>query len=202
MTNPRKEIFNNLADTWDDYLNLSEENIRTINCILDNSDIRDNDRILDVGSGTGVLIPYLLERLGDWGSIVCIDMAEKMIRRARSKYPDSRVSFIADDVLKHSFEPEEFDQIFIFSAFQHFEDKKSTIKVLREFLKPGGYLTISHVESSEVLNNFHKNLLTAILSTDYLPSIDEMLDLIDTTQWKVAEAKDQHKLYNFRLKKI
>jgi len=202
MENPRREIFNNLADTWDEHLNLTDEKISSISYVLDKCNCQPADKILDVGCGTGVLVPFLIERIGESGSIVGIDLAEKMIEVARSKFDDSRVSFVADDIFTHPFEPASFDKIFVFSAFPHFEDKAKTVAVFHKLLKPGGCLSISHVESSEVINNFHGNLQTAVLRGDQLPSAQEMTKLIDKAGWEVLEAKDQHKLYHLLLRKI
>lgn len=35
--------------------------------------------VLDIGSGTGVAIPYLEERIGPKGKITALDIAEKML---------------------------------------------------------------------------------------------------------------------------
>jgi tRNA A58 N-methylase Trm61 len=41
---------------------------------------------LDVGSGTGVLVPFLLKAVGPAGHITIIDFAEKMAEICKAKY--------------------------------------------------------------------------------------------------------------------
>ncbi len=201
MENPRKKIFNNLAETWDEHSILTTEKQKTVNDILNHSSILLNDRILDVGCGTGILIPYLLYRLGTKGEIIGIDLAENMIKIARSKFNDKRVSFIAGDILVKAFPHNSFDKIFVFSTFPHFDDKEKYFKVFYTILKRFGILTIFHVASSIDINNYHQKLETEELKKDYLPSINEMVEFTRGSKWKVIAAEDKTDLYQFQVMK-
>ena len=201
MENPRKHIFNNLAETWDEHSILTDERLKTVTDVLNHSSILQNDRILDVGCGTGILIPHLLYRLGPNGEIVGIDFAENMIKIAKSKFTDERVSFIAGDILEKAFPHNSFDKIFVFSTFPHFDDKEEYFKVFYTILKRFGILTIFHVASSIHINDYHQNLETEILRNDYLPSINEMVEFTRGAKWKVIAAEDKTDLYQFQVMK-
>src|SRR5574344_27930 len=83
------QYFNELASNWDEHISLNEE---TISTILDKAGIVEGSRVLDVATGTGVLIPYYLKRKVE--SVCGIDISPKMIEIARSKFDDPRVSFV------------------------------------------------------------------------------------------------------------
>ncbi|MCD4656489.1 MAG: class I SAM-dependent methyltransferase [Planctomycetes bacterium] len=201
MENPRKMIFNELADTWDEHSNLTSERKETINNVLNHSSILQNDRILDVGCGTGILIPFLLYRLGPLGEVIAIDLAENMINIAREKFTDNRVSFVAGDILTKAFPHNSFDKIFVFSTFPHFDDKEGYLKVFYTILKRFGILTIFHVASSIEINNYHQKLESEVLKEDYLPSINEMVEFTRGSKWKVISAVDKTNLYQFQVMK-
>lgn len=54
------DFFNSVANDWDNMIKVDE---RKINYLLDKLSIHQEDKILDVGTGTGVLIPFLYERV-------------------------------------------------------------------------------------------------------------------------------------------
>jgi len=130
-----KEFFNSMAEKWDSICHHDENKI---NEILDLVNIKKGSKVLDVGTGTGVMIPFLTSRVGDNGEIVAVDIADKMIEFARKKYNDSNVHFVVGDVFTLELPEEHFDAIICYSVFPHFEYKLTAAEKLGRFLKPGG----------------------------------------------------------------
>lgn len=89
-----KEFFNNLADKWDDMCFHSKEKIEYI---LSKANLKEGDRVLDIGSGTGVLIPYLENIISNNGNIAAIDIAENMLKVSKEKNKYSNLKFIVGD---------------------------------------------------------------------------------------------------------
>ncbi len=142
-------FFDAHAGNWDAEMVKSDEKI---NLILDNADVGEGKKILDVACGTGVLIPYYLER--NVGSVLGADISPKMIEIAESKFDNDNVSFIVGDVEKIDID-REFDSIVVYNAFPHFQDGERLIKSLCEHLKPGGKLTIAHGMCRERIDAHH-----------------------------------------------
>ena len=138
-----------LAPGWDESLVRNEEVIRLI---LENAGITEGRDILDVGTGTGVLIPDCLSR--KVSSVTGIDLSPEMIRIAESKFAKDGVTFISGDAEKTDF-GRLFDCIVIYNAFPHFRDPEGLISHLASFLKPGGILTVAHGMSREKINARH-----------------------------------------------
>ncbi|MDD3726471.1 MAG: class I SAM-dependent methyltransferase [Candidatus Ratteibacteria bacterium] len=148
----KKEFFNNLADRWDKEDIVDIEKYRRI---ISEADIKKGQNILDVGTGTGVLIPYILEREKEV-HIFAIDFAEKMIEKFRSKGFSLNVQSFVMDIRKTTFEDNFFDRIIVNSCFPHFEEKPLVLREIHRLLKTDGIFIISHPTGRKFINELHK----------------------------------------------
>lgn len=143
------EFFDRLAPGWDADLIRSDEKIRII---LDNAHVSQGSKVLDVACGTGVLIPDYLAR--DVACVCAIDISPEMIRLAREKCTDPRITFICGDVESEDLD-RDFDAVVVYNAFPHFPDPDKLICCLAGHLKPGGILTVAHGMSREKIDAHH-----------------------------------------------
>ncbi|MGB9840769.1 class I SAM-dependent methyltransferase, partial [Thermovenabulum sp.] len=103
MALTQKEFFNNLALEWDDKVKHDPFKLREIINLVNFSE---GAAVLDVGCGTGVLVPYIIEKIGKSGRIVGLDIAEKMIEKAREKFSEKyfpNVNFVVGDIMEYNF---------------------------------------------------------------------------------------------------
>jgi demethylmenaquinone methyltransferase/2-methoxy-6-polyprenyl-1,4-benzoquinol methylase len=186
-----KEFFNSAAETWD---TVCRHDTNKINFILDLLNIKTGARILDVGTGTGVLIPFLAQRTGKQGEITALDISEKMLEIAKRKYTYDNVSFICGDILDVNLPGEYFDYIICYSVFPHFNDKQSAIKIIYRYLKTGGKLIICHSQSRNKVNDLHKNASEAI-SKDHLPDIKTINNMCMNEKLKTVLEIDSEEMF-------
>lgn len=147
-----KNFFNSIADSWDSREIITDTKINTL---LKNVGINTDDKVLDVGCGTG-RITSLLHNLTNQ-KIIGIDISDKMIEIAKEKYKDKNfVTFISDDFYNHIFE-EKFDKIIIYNAYPHFMDKNKFNDALYRNLKTDGEFAILHSFSRFQLQDVHRN---------------------------------------------
>ena len=149
-------FFDKCAPTWDAEMIRDDAIIGTI---LDNAHIHGGEKVLDVACGTGVLIDDYLQR--DVASVTGVDISPEMIRRAREKFSDSRVSFLCGDVETVDLAPD-FDVIVVYNAFPHFPDPTALIARLSSLLKSGGILTVAHGMSREKIDAHHHNVAHSV----------------------------------------
>ena len=152
--------------------------------------------ILDVGTGTGVTIPFLEKKVGSDGRIVCVDYAENMIAIAKSKHPVDRfpnVAFIVSDVNDLAMEGD-FDAILCYSCFPHFIDQESTLQHLAIGLRKGGRLMVAHSQSRADINKVHMES-GEVVEKDYLPAMEELRGMMERAGLAVASSVDNDDMF-------
>lgn len=142
-------FFDRLAKDWD---SRQPRDDKKINFILDCGNVRENASVLDVACGTGILVPYYLQR--NVKKVTAVDISSEMIKEARKKFANSNVEFINADVEETTF-GEKYDCCIVYNAFPHFPEPVRLIKFLADCLTEDGILVIAHGLSRERLNNHH-----------------------------------------------
>lgn len=143
-------FFDRCAPTWDAEMIKSDA---IIGRILDNAQVGGEQEILDVACGTGVMIPYYLQR--DAAAVTGVDISPEMAKIAREKFRgEPRVEILCADVEHWDF-GKRFDRIVVYNAFPHFPDPDHLIRTLSDLLKEGGRLTVAHGASREAIDRHH-----------------------------------------------
>lgn len=161
----QREFFDTMAEKWDTVCKHDTEKIKYILQLLN---IENGAKILDVGTGTGILVPFLTAQAGNQGKIVAIDISKKMLEVAQRKYQYDNVSFVCGNVLDGELPEEHFDLVICYSVFPHFEDKQFAVSIMSRYLKRKGKFIICHSQSREAINNLHRNASQAV-AEDNLP---------------------------------
>ena len=188
--NPKKKkFFNEKAEIWDE---ITVHNLEKVQYITEMLGIHGDDRILDVGTGTGIMIPFY-ERYLVNGSVVAVDYSEKMIEVARSKYPEKehpKISYIVSDVYDLKYDSD-FDIVVCYSCFPHLVDQTLALKILSKALKKGGRLVIAHSDSAKTINGVHMN--SGEVRNDCLPSMELLKQMMKESGLEVTfERNDEN----------
>jgi len=173
----RKAYFNEAANSWDERFYTPELAV-FLEDLVSKFELKPGQRILDVGTGTGVLIPFLLRTIGPSGSITAIDYAERMVQICRSKYSLLKnVTIRIQDVEELKLPSNSFDAITCFGVLPHLEDKQQALHHMNRVLKNGGKLIISHALSSAEIKTYHSGI--SAVAHDVLPEEAEMRRLLE-----------------------
>jgi ubiquinone/menaquinone biosynthesis C-methylase UbiE len=189
----KSAFFDRLAEDWDESTDHHPSKLERIIGLLG---LEPGDTVLDVGCGTGVMVPYLLERVGENGGIVAVDISPRMIEAAGGKFPHEEypnVEFIAADVNEIRLE-NDYDAVLCYSCFPHFRDQKATVRHLAEGLKTGGTLAVAHSESRDAINAMHASGPEEIRG-DYLPPADEIAEMMSDAGLEVIETVDDEEMF-------
>ncbi len=168
--------FNGKADIWDE--KVAEKDNGRLENMAQRLDILPGSKVLDVGTGTGVFVPFLLGKIGRKGRLVCLDFAEEMLKKARAKDFKGNIEYVCADIASTRFGDETFDTVVCYSSFPHFQDKPKALKEIRRVLKRGGKLFMCHTSSRVSINQIHQQIPE--LSNDIIPIEREMRQLLSS----------------------
>jgi len=183
----RKDFFDQNAEQWD---LISVHDLNKVDFITSLLKIEGKEHIMDIGTGTGVMIPFYEKALIS-GDVLAIDYSEKMIEIARKKYPSDshpHIRFEVKDLYDIDYQ-NRFDIVMCYSCFPHFPDKPRAISILSRALKKNGTLMISHSCSRDKINQVHREGGDAI-SSDYLPSIEDLRIMLADAGIRASYTKD------------
>jgi len=195
----RRAFFNERAEQWLDMWYKNEEAgdysryDNEFERLFDLTALQPGDAVLDLGCGSGVMVPYILDRIGPEGSLQEVDYAEKMIEVNRRLHDDPRVTFTVAGVDELDVPQAGFDTVFCFSCFPHFHRKAETLGVIHRALKPGGKVVIAHFDSSQDINDHHRK--HECVMHDHLPGETEMRNLLCEAGFTVEAFIDESGFY-------
>jgi len=150
--------------------------------------IRPGDRLLDVGTGTGVLISYM-KKYGP-AEIHACDLAERMLGRVREKFPG--VVTHQSDVSDLALPDGSLDAAFINGCFSNILDKDKALGNLARMLRPGGRLVVSHPLGRSFIVELKKH---APLYLDLLPGEAEAREMLGRHGFRITQFKDEAAFY-------
>lgn len=148
-----------------------------------------DERILDIGCGTG----HLTSRISDRGAFVTgIDSSIEMIDSARASYP--QVDFRVADASDFSF-PEPFDGVFSNAALHWVKRAEDAVVCMARALRSGGRFVVEfggHGNVRRIYTALEDALREAlgreVQASNYFPSIAEYSQLLERHGLRVRNA--------------
>lgn len=170
MTTEELTFFDNIAPKWDSMEVKSTPD--KITEILDIIGVGSGSDILDLGTGTGVLIPYLSRLTGPGGTVMAVDFSEGMLREAERKFSGLGNVYFSRLDFEEEREPWRYDLIMMYCVYPHLSYPKETVKrLVTENLKPGGRLIIGFPTDEKFINSIHHDhAVEDDLGSEHLPS--------------------------------
>jgi len=175
-----------MAATWDE--TVAEKDVTRLERMSQRLEIKPDSTVLDVGTGTGVFLPFILKRVGGQGRLVALDLAEEMLRRARAKGFSRNIEYLQADIASPPLSDEAFDAVVCYSSFPHFQNKPKALKEANRLLKKGGKLFICHTSGRSEINDIHRQI--PLLANDILPGADEMATMLSAAGFAPIEVYD------------
>ena len=166
LTMQLREYFDQLAPTWDE--RFSENSLRCLRDIVAELGVRPGHCVLDIGTGTGVLLPFLIAEMHETGRIIALDISAEMLAQAKRRAPYLTVNLTQANAMAIPLVDHSVDLAVCNSTLPHFEDKASALKEIARTLKKRGRLVICHTMSRAMVNRLHEEL-GGVVAGDRLP---------------------------------
>jgi ubiquinone/menaquinone biosynthesis C-methylase UbiE len=186
-----RAFFNEKAAIWDE--EIAEKDSSKLERMLQRLDIKPGFTVLDVGTGTGIFVPFLLNKIGVRGQLIAIDIAEEMLKISRAKGFYRNVEHLHADIVNLPLAEKIFDAIVCYSSFPHFYNKPWALTEMSRVLKNEGRLFICHTSSRSAINEIH--LAVPAVQNDIIPDTEEMLGLLSAAGFSDIKIEDNNDSY-------
>jgi ubiquinone/menaquinone biosynthesis C-methylase UbiE len=150
--------------------------------------IRLGSTVADVGTGVGLMLPYLAEAVGTGGHVIAEDIQQDFLDHARSRAQSEKlanVTFVLGTERNPKLPDSQMDIVLVLDSYHHFDYPEDMLAHIGRALKPDGRLAIidfyryrrgpkdndmsTHVraEKDEVLREIQANGYRLVLEQDH-----------------------------------
>ena len=143
-----------MADIWEDQ-SFPLETRKRVSELVFAFGIKKGACVLDVGTGTGILYPYLLEAVGKSGQVFAFDYSFKMLKEATQKPSKLNLLCFQASAMAVPLPDNLFDYIICFAAFPHFANHIQALQEMARVAKKGAEVFIAHLMSRAELIKHH-----------------------------------------------
>lgn len=189
----KRVFFSDISSSWDDQ-HAGQEEIERLGLFAEHFGLQPGERVLDVGCGSGRLIPLVCEKIGPNGSLVELDFAPGMLDIGRGKPNNGNVTFMLGDAHAMPLPSKDFDKVIALALLPHLDDKAAALKEFHRVLKPGGLLVIAHQMGREALDRLHGQSSEPV-RRDLLPEKPVLESLLTEAGFSSIEILDEPKQY-------
>jgi len=182
----QREMFDELYHLFDPPL--PKDVPERLERIVASAEILKGDYVLDVGSGTGILVP-LIQRY-EPGRVFACDLSGAMLKQLKKNYSD--VEAIVSDIRELTFPESILDVVYINACYPNIVDKVGTFANLGKMMKPAGRMVISHPLGKSFINSLKEKVPFPL---DDFPEKSEAGMLLKPFGFEIKKFIDEPELY-------
>lgn len=187
-----QDFFDQLAQDWEDK-SFPPETRKRLADLVQSLNVRRGAWVLDVGTGTGILQPFLSAAVGHFGRVLAFDFSINMLKEALKKPLRPNVLCFQAGVSAIPLASQVCDLTVCFAAFAHFNDQSKALHEMARVTKTGGELVIAHLMSRDELLCHHGT--HSPVAGDTVPEEKLMRQMLRDSGFRDPEIIDEPGLY-------
>ncbi|MFF9045678.1 class I SAM-dependent methyltransferase [Streptomyces parvulus] len=149
--------------------------------------LREGDRVLDAGCGTGRALPPLRSAVGPSGLVLGADLTPAMLEAAVRAGRDRDGRLVLTDVAALPLGSRSLDAVFAAGLIAHLPDPAGNLRELARVVRPGGVLALFHPIGRAALAARQGRRLTP----DDLRARDNLAPLLAGSGWGMTSYADE-----------
>lgn len=172
--------YNQLAPVYD--IQYADEQETKIEATLENVSLNKNDFVLDVGCGTGLLFPYIANRVQ---LLLGIDISRRLLKKAetrKKRYPNTHLLLADADHLP--FKGQTFHTVFAITLLQNIPEPSTTLQEISRVSKNYAIIAVTGLKKEFTKKSFTTALKNAKLEISILKTENNLKDYITTCHIK------------------
>lgn len=135
--------YSRLAESYDQYLYYSPEFVRTLtHKMVESLDLKPDDRLADIGCGTGMYSADILEQISLKQPVMGVDPFAQMLEQIPA---GKSIEPICLDALEFSRESYTYDKVLIKETIHHVDEQEEFFANLYQRMPIGGRILLVHV---------------------------------------------------------
>ncbi len=184
-------FFDERAETWEADNPVPQSQLRRV---IDACRLQPGLSVLDVGTGTGRLIPLILAEIGEKGEVTGLDPSAGMLQEATEKHDDPRVDLVQSTAEEIPLQDESYDRVICYAVYPHFSCEDTALRQLHRVLLPDGLLVVAHSEGRDTINQTHRHAGREV-AEDRLPPADQVAERMKSVGLQVQQSIDDPDFY-------
>ena len=168
---------------------LPEGVLERLERIVSVAEITRRDTVLDVGTGTGILLPLIMGY--DPTCIYANDLSKEMLESVKSKFPG--VFTLHGDISRLQLHDGSMDVVFINACYPNILDKHTAFLKIGRMTRPGGRVVISHPMGRRFIEILKGKMPFPL--DDFPRDTITARDLFDDYGFEVGTMVDEEDLY-------
>lgn len=163
----------------------------TLSRVLERASIKDDDKVLDIGTGTGNLAVKFLERgcqvIGIDPSVELLKLAELKVKEWKGHF---QIRLCEDPFLQIPFPEQTFNIIASTYSIHHISDevKRLSIQEMKRVLKPNGQVIIADVMFKDTADKLRALSEYSDMEDEYQPMLDTFPKMFED-EWFSVEVE-------------
>ncbi len=186
-----REYYRGIAHTYDDNVDITfalyhEDEDETRNYFINLLELKPNDKVIEISTGTGKDSELILSRLTEQGELFCVDISPDMLFYAKQKHAkfNNRTEAVSGTACELPFEDNTFDKLFCHTGVGHFPDLKKGLSEMARVVKPGGKVVFIEKHVPEWLRDTEYGKI--LINNNPMFAMDDPLALIPVEARRVG----------------
>jgi ubiquinone/menaquinone biosynthesis C-methylase UbiE len=184
----KREFFDREADQWHERCHRNDGHL--IRQLVAGFGLKPGEWVLDLGTGSGILLPHLLNEVSPTGRVVGIDFSWGMIREAAKEGKGKNLWLVNASAEVLPLKGGIFNCLTCMDTFAHVDGQEEALSEMSRVLKRGGRLYIMHTLGRKELAERHREV-GGVVQHDVLPPDSDMMAMMEKAGLKEVRIFDR-----------